>query len=225
MTAPSAAGTQRRIQALMARAWSPDAIEKASKVPAACIRRALADRGSIAPELAAAVSAAYNQLWDRQPPRATPLERSDADTHQEHAQRHGWAPPAAWDDDEIDLDDAQPADGWQRSARHTIPAAELVEDAAWVREQGGYRLASNTEVAMRLGVSRDLLEHAYHRQWDRILRSAHQRKKESCPRLTPSPASAIRSQGSGGTAPRSYEARARPTGWPGPSGWQSPSPT
>jgi hypothetical protein len=164
MAGPSAAGTQRRIQALMARAWSPDAIEQASEVPAACIRRALADRASVTPELAGGVARAYDALWAKEPPRASAQERSAADAHQEHAQRNGWAPPLAWDDDEIDLDDARPADGWQRSGRHTIPAAELVEDASWVREQGGYRLASNSEVAMRLGVSRDLLEHAYHRQ-------------------------------------------------------------
>jgi hypothetical protein len=164
MATPSAAGTQRRIQALMARAWSPDAIEHASKVPAASIRRALADQQSVAPELAGDVARAYDALWAKEPPRATERERAAADAHQEHAQRCGWAPPLAWDDDEIDLDGARPADGWQRSGRHTIPAAELVEDAEWVREQGGYRLAPNSEVAMRLGVSRDLLEHAYHRR-------------------------------------------------------------
>jgi hypothetical protein len=164
MTTPSAAGTQRRIQALMARAWSPNAIEKVSEVPAASIRRALADRQSIAPELAADVARAYDALWNKEPPRATAWDRSAADAHQEHAHRAGWAPPMAWDDAEIDLPDARPAEGWRRTGRHTTPAADLVEDAAWVREQGGYRLASNSEVAMRLGVSRDLLEHAYHRQ-------------------------------------------------------------
>src|ERR1017187_5025063 len=119
MAAPSAAGTQRRIQALMARAWSPGAIEHASKVPAACIRRALADPGSIAPEMAARVARAYDRLWDKAPPRATAWDRSAADAPLEHARRAGWVPPMAWDDDEIDLDDARPADGWQRSGRHT----------------------------------------------------------------------------------------------------------
>jgi hypothetical protein len=68
MATPSAAGTQRRIQALMARAWSPDAIEHASKVPAASIRRALADQQSVAPELAGDVARAYDALWAKEPP-------------------------------------------------------------------------------------------------------------------------------------------------------------
>ena len=161
---PTPAGTQRRLQALIARAWSPAAIERAGEVPAAAIRRALADRESISPDLASAVSGAYDRLWDKQPPQRTPAERAAAQAHREHAQRCGWAPPLAWDDDEIDLDDAQPAEGWRRTGRHTILAADLVEDAEWVREHGGYRMAGNTEVAMRLGVHRNRLDKAYERQ-------------------------------------------------------------
>ena len=110
--------------------------------------------------------------------------------HQEHAQRHGWAPPLAWDDDEIDLDDARPADGWQRAGRHTTRAAELVEDAEFVREVGGYRLAGNGAVAMRLGVPRARLEKALERARtrsrealaDRQAASGHDRHAMARPR-------------------------------------------
>ena len=161
---PSPAGTQRRIQALMAMAWSPGAIERAAGIPAASIRRALADKQRITPTMAADVSKAYDLLWDQQPHSRTPQQRSAARAHLEHAQRSGWPPPMAWDDDEIDRDDARPAPGWRRNGRHTIRAADLVEDAEFVRETGGYRQAPDQEVALRLGVTRDALAQAYTRQ-------------------------------------------------------------
>ena len=161
---PSATGTQRRIQALMARAWSPGAIERAAGIPAASIRRALADKQRITPALAAAVSRAYDRLWDQQPPRGTSRQRSAAEAHLEHAQRCGWAPPMAWDDDEIDREDARPAEGWRRNGRHTIRSADLIEAAEFVRETGGYRQAPDEAVASRLGVTREVLAQAYSRQ-------------------------------------------------------------
>jgi hypothetical protein len=161
--APSGIGAQRRIRALMARAWSPEAIEHAAGLPAADARRVLADHRDISPELAAAVARAYDQLWDTELPRGTAAERAAADAHQEHAERCGWPPPMAYDDDTIDQPDGDPAPGWKRTGRTTIPAADLAEDARWVREHGGYRHASLAEVAVRLGVSRAALDKALER--------------------------------------------------------------
>jgi hypothetical protein len=42
-------------------------------------------------------------------------------------------------------------------------AADLAEDAQFVREHGGYRQESTAAVAMRLGVRRDRLEQALRR--------------------------------------------------------------
>ena len=47
--APTGIGAQRRIRALIARAWSPEAIERAAGLPAADARRALADRRRVEP--------------------------------------------------------------------------------------------------------------------------------------------------------------------------------
>ncbi|MGO9295090.1 MAG: hypothetical protein ACLP52_14650 [Streptosporangiaceae bacterium] len=158
--APSGIGAQRRIRALMARAWSSDAIEHATGLPVGEVRRALADRRRVSPQLAAAVARVYDQLWDTEPPRATPAERAAADAHREHAKRCGWPPPMAYDDDTIDLPDGHPAPGWKRTSRITIPAADLAEDARWLRELGGFRHASPAELAMRLGVTKAALDKA-----------------------------------------------------------------
>jgi hypothetical protein len=160
---PSAVGTRRRLRALAARSWSPQAIEKETGIPAQLIRRDLDGYDDLAPNLAGAVAAAYDRLWDRVPPTATRADREAAAAIADRAARSGWAPPLAWDDDQIDLPGARPEQGWRPRRRTSRRAADLVEDAEFVREHGGYRDASTAQVAMRLGVRRDRLDQAYSR--------------------------------------------------------------
>jgi hypothetical protein len=157
---PSAVGTQRRLRALAARSWSPRAIEKETGVPAWLIQRELDGHDDLAPNLAEAVSAVYDRLWDRRPPAETHADREAGAAVAARAAASGWAPPLAWDDDQIDLPDGTPGPGW-RPFRGTYRAADLVEDAEFVREYGGYRDANTGQVAMRLGVRRDRLDQAY----------------------------------------------------------------
>src|ERR1700722_886280 len=72
---PTPAGTQRRLRALMSRGWSPEAIERATGLPARESARALEDRRRISAEAAARVSAAYDRLWDRPPPQGSDDDR------------------------------------------------------------------------------------------------------------------------------------------------------
>jgi hypothetical protein len=158
---PSAVGTRRRLRALAARSWSPEAIEKEAGIPAQLIRRDLDGYDDLAPNFAGAVAAAYDRLWDRDPPTATRADREAAAAIGDRARRSGWAPPMAWDDDQIDLPGARPERGWRPRKRTSRRAVELVEDAEFVREHGGYQDATRAEVAMRLGVRRDRLDQAY----------------------------------------------------------------
>jgi hypothetical protein len=111
--APSPPGTQRRLQALMARAWSPRTVESATGIPAGDISRILANERNVTPELAVAVARAYDQLWDREPPRSTREDRHTASAALARAHRRGWAPPMAWDDDQLDQPDGKPTDNWK----------------------------------------------------------------------------------------------------------------
>jgi hypothetical protein len=147
----------------MCRGWSPEAIERATGVPALESARALEDRRKISTEAAAWVAAAYDRLWDRPPPQATERNRELAETAAARARSGHWAPPLAWDDEDLDLDDAAPATGWRRSRSTQVRSAALAEDAAYVREHGGYRHATNKQVAMRIGVSPARLEKAISR--------------------------------------------------------------
>jgi hypothetical protein len=161
---PTPAGTQRRLQALMSRSWSLHAIASAEGLRAPQLARALENPRTITPKLAAEVSRAYDRLWSADPPRATQEQRALADAAAEVARLRGWAPPLAWDDEQIDKPDAQPVPDWRRSNRVTLRSADLAEDADFVRRVGGYSAANVGTVAARLGVSRARLEKAISRQ-------------------------------------------------------------
>jgi hypothetical protein len=161
---PSPCGTQRRLQALMARGWSVPAVASATGMRPLQLARALEHSACITPTLAVEVSEAYDNLWDQSPPLASAADRSLATASAHHAGQSGWAPPLAWDDDEIDRPDGRPAEGSQPSARRTRRSAELAEDAEFVRSAGGYRAASMRAIAARLGVPQARLEKAVSRQ-------------------------------------------------------------
>jgi hypothetical protein len=116
------------------------------------------------------VAAAYEQLWDRRPPAASPGDRDDLERIAARAAASRWAPPMAWDDDQIDLPDGRPAAAWRRGRRKTRRSTDLVEDADFLRQRGGYRNASLAQMAVRIGVTRDQLDHAYMRVRTRAVR-------------------------------------------------------
>jgi hypothetical protein len=157
----SPVGTQRRLRALAARSWSPEAIERETGIPSELISLALGRADDITPDLVGAVAAAYDRLWDREPPAATRDDQQAAAMAALRAARRGWAPPLAWDDDQIDLPGARPEPGWKPRQRITRRAVDLVEDATFLRQRGGYQDTTMSEIAMRLGVSRNRLDQAY----------------------------------------------------------------
>jgi hypothetical protein len=156
---PTPAGTRRRLQALMNRGWSPAALEQAAGLPAAAVSAVVAGRRG-ARLVDRQVAAAYDQLWNQDPPLATPRDRARAAAARTQAERREWPPPMAWDDELIDQPDASPAPGWKPRPTQLRRAADLAEDMAFVREHGGYNQATVQVVAARLGVSPAALEKA-----------------------------------------------------------------
>lgn len=144
-----AAGSHRRIQALMWNGWSLGQL--AARL--GCHRRPLLTkmtRDQITPASAAAIRALYDELWDQPPPETTRHERAAATRIRRHARARGWVPPQAWDDDEIDDPAATPVPGWDRDGTMTRRYGVLAEDAAWLLEDGKDEL---WVVAERLGVA------------------------------------------------------------------------
>ena len=159
---PTTLGVRRRLRALTARSWSPQALAAQTGIPAPLINSLLAGiRHDLSPRQCLAVANVYDNLWDLEPPAATRDQREACELARSRAASRGWAPPQAWDDTQIDHPDGRPSPQWKPRNRTTRRAVDIVEDAQFVRDHGGYHNANNTEIALRLGVSRDQLDQAY----------------------------------------------------------------
>ena len=159
---PTALGVRRRLRALSARSWSPQAIADQTGIPAPLISSMLAGTGlGLSPGQLLTVAIAYDRIWDHDPPTRTQDQREACELARSRAVSHGWAPPQAWDDEQIDRPDGRPSRDWKPPRRTTRRSVDMVEDAQFVRDHGGYRDADITQIATRLGVSRDQLDQAY----------------------------------------------------------------
>lgn len=132
-------GTRRRLQALVAIGWTQTWIAAELGVVNSTVRYLL--RGDAArPVLVAtrdAVAALYARAQDHPAPPSRQATRACR-----IAARHGWAPPTAWDPDELDDPQASPYDKPERRR-------DLIEDVEWLAENGELRPG----IAARLGVS------------------------------------------------------------------------
>lgn len=110
-----AAGTHRRLQALVATGWSQAKLgARLGMTPANFA--AMMRRGQVTASTARAAAAVYGELWNQPPPETGQREKIAAARARNHARARGWVPPLAWDDDQIDRPDGRPADGWDRPA-------------------------------------------------------------------------------------------------------------
>ncbi|MFI9079164.1 hypothetical protein ACIGW8_22290 [Streptomyces sioyaensis] len=141
-TVINAAGTTRRLQALVAAGWPQHHL---------AVRLGMTDgnfgttlrRDHVVVRTARAVRGLYDELW-----LADPREH-DVDTQaysraRNHAVAERWAPVGAWDDDTIDDPAATPNLG-EASDRYTA----ISEDALWLIEKQGY---TREQAAHRLGI-------------------------------------------------------------------------
>ena len=151
-----ATGTRRRVQALVAVGYSQATLAARLGIQRSNFRLATCDQ--VTAVTARAVRELYDELWDVPPGESAHRARLSASRARNYARARDWALPMAWDEEALDDPDAGPAESWRRSERTTIRSADLAEDADFVRSAGGCR--TQNEVAMRLSVSQDRLDHA-----------------------------------------------------------------
>ena len=152
-------GARRRLQALVTTGWSQARLgRELGMTPANFGSMMRGDQVTAA--TARAVGELYDRLWNQPPPEHDAHARIAASRARNYARARNWAPPLAWDDDQIDLPDGSPAEGWQRPARTTRRGAELAEDAEELFRREGY---TREQAAGRLGVSPAALEAALRR--------------------------------------------------------------
>lgn len=111
MLAPSApvdaTGTSRRLQALAAAGWPLARVATRLGVERGNLG-AVMRQAQVTAATAARVRELYEELWDKPCPAVNAYERDGIRRAVAHARRMGWAPPMAWDDDEIDNPRARP---------------------------------------------------------------------------------------------------------------------
>ena len=169
------AGTRHRVQALVAAGWSQAQL-------AGQLMRSPGHVGALLREervtaaTAAAVRELYEELWNRPPPEGNHRARIAASRARSYAAARRWAPPMAWDEEELDKPDGRPAQGWRRAARTRRPAAELSEDAAELFRQDYTR----EQAAARLGVTAGGLERAIGRTRRRAAEAGHEAQRVRC---------------------------------------------
>jgi hypothetical protein len=104
-TVIDAAGTVRRLRGLVAVGWSQSKLgARLGITPQNFTTLINAER--VTARTARAVRALYDEMWDQVPPQGSHRLKISVSRARNHAAAHGWLPPAAWDDDLIDVPEA-----------------------------------------------------------------------------------------------------------------------
>lgn len=103
-TPVDASGTRRRLQALMWMGWTLSQISEEAGVYRTTLSKAMT-ADVVQFRIAEAIRNVYDRLWDREPPAPNSDARRRVACVKTEARRRGYLPPAAWDDDLIDLDE------------------------------------------------------------------------------------------------------------------------
>lgn len=110
----NAVGSQRRIRALQCLGWSMSAIAAHVGFSESWVGMLLRVK-HVKPATAARVAELYDDLSMRLPETTTRDQKAAVTKARRYAERAGWAPPLAWDDEAIDDPDARPAE-WKEAA-------------------------------------------------------------------------------------------------------------
>jgi hypothetical protein len=170
-TLTDAAGTQRRLQALITIGHCRIVLAARLGIIPTNLNRIIRSGERVEVATARAVSALYDELWNTAPDESTPEAARRATRARREGTANGWPPPVAWDDDQIDDPAAATPPEWQRRDGKLRDSAALAEDATELIEKQGY---DRLTAAMRLGVSRHALDKAFDRTSAKDARSAGQ---------------------------------------------------
>ena len=99
-------GSHRRLQALVCVGWSQSKLA----VRLGMTQRnfnTLMRRERVTAEKARRIRAVYDELWDQVPLETTQHEKAAASRARNYAKARKWLPPIAWDEEHLDLPDAE----------------------------------------------------------------------------------------------------------------------
>lgn len=130
----SSVGTRRRIQALAAIGWSHAEVARRLGNNPTFLAATIRENARVHIKTVRAVSKVYDELSMRLPATDTPSQRMSVERTRRLAQRKGWLPPLALDDDRIDDPDYNP--GKSQTAEfycHEIDSKKDIDEAVVLR--------------------------------------------------------------------------------------------
>jgi hypothetical protein len=148
----NATGTHRKLRALMRIGWTSRHISEAAGWQTAEAVSEILKRTRVRIATRDAISDVYDRLSMTPGPSALNRRR---------AERAGWAPPLAWDDETIDDPNAEPNYGNPRElTRHGPEASVHPDDVEWLLDTGEHPVA----IITRLGTNAKALDKVLRRR-------------------------------------------------------------
>jgi hypothetical protein len=136
----------RRIQALARTGWPLSDIAAALGLPRVGLDGILGgDR--IENDVVVKTAALYDHWWEGPPAPPDPAAALAQTSTVQHARDRGWAPPMAWDDDQIDDPKAKPSGVRPFAHKAAHRRADIVEDLQFLLTGPG----TAADIAARLG--------------------------------------------------------------------------
>ncbi|RRQ81515.1 hypothetical protein [Streptomyces griseofuscus] len=162
-------GTVRRLRALVAVGWYQAEIARRLGKQKENLKQIIdrGETGQVAQYVADQVRALYADLQD-QKPEDHGVQARFADRARKLAADRGWAPPAYWDDDELDNPDFEPALSDEHISKNELGALRRAEIAHLI----SFNL-SHADIAARLGMAE-----AYVRDIAREITSGRRRPRQ-----------------------------------------------
>jgi transcriptional regulator with XRE-family HTH domain len=146
-------GPARRVQALIADGWSQKYIEGRVGMYPGSLAGLLKNGTGTTLGFARKIAALYDELWNTAPSQETATDRRTALRSRRMAERQGWLPWRAWDDESIDDPTAEPDLSYREAGRKRKPAVVAAEAREMLRHGAGRAVA-----AERLGISRGYID-------------------------------------------------------------------
>lgn len=148
-----ATGTRRRLQALVTIGYSVTSLGERIGIQAGNMNVTM-NRAQVTVATARKVRDLYQQLWNVPNSATTWHALSAANRSRNYAKIHGWLPPMAWDDDQIDDPEYSPVLVLEKGSKIEANREAFLEEVEFFADAGDL-IAS---IAGALGVSQDAVE-------------------------------------------------------------------
>lgn len=142
-------GTRRRLQALVCLGWSQSRLAVELGYSQRNFNHLVQGKRGVTVRNAIATRNLYDRLWNVAPVAVRRGELAGINRSKRYAAQHGWAPPLAWDDDQIDDPKARPHASSRVPITNRLDADAMADNVRFLLQQDPW--ATSKQIAHRLG--------------------------------------------------------------------------